>query len=435
MRRLIFLLTASDELTPANLAMACVLLLAFVVFVVARRGAVYPDFVPLYTGASCLIHGHDPYNWIAQQHQLVQVGGPSTGPEFWENFQIVYPPLTYVLLSPIALLRWPPATLLWLVLNVLVFATGAIAIIHASRPRFRWLAVLLVAAILATSNVLLALGQITLVDIGLLALACALILRNRLISGFVAMGLAVALKPQLGGLILAYFLFPRRTRSLAAGTLALLVLLSLGAGLWFSHRPQTSHWPAELRHNIAVGKAPGGSLHAGTLDPDGPNQTVSLQQLTESLSKDQTISAYMAWTIAAAIGALLLSNLVKMPAGYERDCMAIAALAMLTLLPVYHRLYDMRLVLLTVPALVLLVERRRGWGSAMVVLSTFLFFSTSLLSLRFIGERGREITAHHLAMQIFLGRQQALAVFLLALAYTAQCWWLRTTERAGPAPD
>jgi hypothetical protein len=424
MRRLIFLLTGSEELTVPNLSAAAALLLGFVLFIFPSRQAVYQDFIPLYAGAACLVHGHDPYSWLDQQQQLLQAGGPWTDTGYWNDFPIAYPPLTYVLLSPAAVLDWPRATLLWRILNILVFGFGSVAVIHATRPRFRWLAVLIVAAILATSNLLLALGQITLLDIGLLALGIALLLCNRWRPGFALLGLAVALKPQLGGLILAYFLLSRRTRWPAAATLSLLVLIGAIAGLWFSHHPQTAHWSAELRRNITAGTAAGGPMDSHLLDKNGVNQMLSLQQLTRSFSEDRTVSNAIVWVIAGLTGTWLLVSLFRIPDGYERDCFAIAAFAMLTLTPVYHRLYDMRLVLLTVPALVLVMEWSRRWGTMLLVLSGFLFFSTSLLAMRFVGTRGREFAAHHLVLQILLGRQQVLAVILLALAYTMLCWRL-----------
>ncbi len=243
MQSLISLLKGSRESSLQSYFCAGLLLLGLACLLLARSPAagVKQDFIPLYGGARCVLHGCDPYSSADQQSQIVQAGGPWALADFWRAFSIVYPPLTYLLLSGIALLRWQHANLVWSALNFAAFSAGLAAIIQASPPKMRWLAAVIVTGIAATSSMLLAMGQLTLLVVGLLGLACALILRNRPKPGFLVMTLAVALKPQLGGLLLAYFLIKRKTRRWAVAALAALFLMNLAAG-----RPGPG-WFAKLR--------------------------------------------------------------------------------------------------------------------------------------------------------------------------------------------
>jgi hypothetical protein len=55
-------------------------------------------------------------------------------------------------------------------------------------------------------------------------------------------------------------------------------------------------------------------------------------------------------------------------ADHSLDLLSMAALAILTLLPVYHRSYDSRLLLLALPGTLVVLERRRIKGILLCVL-------------------------------------------------------------------
>ncbi len=112
---------------------------------------------------------------------------------------------------------------------------------------------------------------------------------------------------------------------------------------------------------------------------------LNLQVLTSLFSRNHSVVNVTAYMVAAAVGLWLLASLLKIKDGYDRDCLAIAALAMLSLTFLYHRLYDMRLVLLTVPALVLVAERSLRWGAALLTVTFFLLTSTSRITVQLIG--------------------------------------------------
>ncbi len=55
--------------------------------------------------------------------------------------------------------------------------------------------------------------------------------------------------------------------------------------------------------------------------------------------------------------------------------LALAALSILSLMPVYHRFYDTRLLLLTVPAVLIVFQKRRFLGATIAVVTALQVFS------------------------------------------------------------
>src|SRR5271156_977094 len=79
-----------------------------------RRAFLYSDdFVPVYTGARCLLHDCNPYDTLRLENQFFQAGGRTDELPPWEIDMPVYPPSTFLALSPLALLSYPQARLLW----------------------------------------------------------------------------------------------------------------------------------------------------------------------------------------------------------------------------------------------------------------------------------------------------------------------------------
>src|SRR6202021_3214782 len=62
------------------------------------------DFVPVYTGARCLLHGCNPYDTSQLEQQFYQAGGHAGELPSWLIDVPVYPPSTFLVLSLLALL-------------------------------------------------------------------------------------------------------------------------------------------------------------------------------------------------------------------------------------------------------------------------------------------------------------------------------------------
>ena len=106
------------------------------------------DFVPVYTGARCLLYGCNPYDTKQLEQQFFAGSGRPTELPSWEIDMPVYPPSTFLTLSPKALLRFPVARLLWFLLNGCLFVTSAGLILSLCTGPHRWLATTLASFIL-----------------------------------------------------------------------------------------------------------------------------------------------------------------------------------------------------------------------------------------------------------------------------------------------
>ena len=157
------------------------------------------DFVPVYDGARCMLHGCNPYG---------------TG-------VLLYPPSTLLALSPLALFRSPVAWLLWFLLNGGLFVTAVVLVVSLCPSRHRWLATALGAVLLAGSSQLLILAQPSAFAVSLVVIGVFLFLRGRsLFFGAVLLMFSLAVKPQIGGLIVLYLFWRgihRRYAALAIG--------------------------------------------------------------------------------------------------------------------------------------------------------------------------------------------------------------------------
>ena len=116
------------------------------------------DFVPVYAGARCLLHGCNPYDTTQLEQQFFRAGGRAGELPSWAIDVPVYPPSTFLALSPLAWLRFPTARLFWFLLNGCLFVTSTALILSLCPPSHRWLATALGSLFLLSSGILLVLG-------------------------------------------------------------------------------------------------------------------------------------------------------------------------------------------------------------------------------------------------------------------------------------
>jgi len=376
------------------------------------------DFVPVYTGARCLLHGCDPYQTSQLEQQFFQGGGHPAELPSWDIDVPVYPPSTFLVLSPLALLPYPAARLLWFLLNACLFITSAALIVSLCPRSHRWPATALVSIVLATSGILLVLGQPGILAISLVIMGSYFFLRGRLLPlGALLLMLSLAVKPQIGGLIVLYLLLQRihwRYAFLAmAGALALL----LSAGLILHQRPRSADWFSTLRTNLSATQSPGGSA-----DPRPANQQaigdINLQALTSIFSTDARRFNPIAYAIFVALLATWISALLRAHASPDIHFLAIAALSVLSLTPVYHRFYDTRLLLLSIPAVVIIFQKRRWLGAVIAVLTVLAVISVQYRVQDYLLQHAQfESVLRNKLLFILLLRQQNLELLILFCLY------------------
>ncbi len=411
------------------------------------------DFKPVYASTLCLMQGCDPYDSAQIEQVYLRHGGDPTDLRPFRPYNANYPPSALFLTIPLALLPFRLAQAVWLIFGMLLFSIAALctadlctlapcastlwtwdpspadsshsgpspAAPSLASPPAGWpvlAAQAILAAFVASSTILVMLGQPAMYSISLVVIAAWSFLRRRSVAlGVLAFALSLTLKPHVGALIWLFFLLsftpgssappsPRvapaspgepaahsvSRRRLALYTLAVTLLLMAPGVLLAYHHPASSHWPQELRHNLVEIASPGQASNPGPTN-DEVGSIASLQALFalwHSSPRFYNLAAYatflplfLAWLylLLRRSGSSVSRRNQTCGAISAADLMALAAAAALSFLPIYHRQYDTRLLLLIFPAVAWLASRYRWLGSAALALSAL---ATLTLSHQFV---------------------------------------------------
>ena len=352
-------------MTKARLDGLYLVLLGSVAFlllgVALERSAPAPlaDFKALYYPSRCLIQHHDPYMESEVRRIYEAEGGnrpldsAKTGQIATEN---VYPPSALFFMAPFAMLPWGPVHILWIALTAGSFVLASLLIWNLGANYAPIVSGVLIGFLLANSESLLITGNAAGIAISLCVVAVWCFLRERFVPvGIACLAVSLALKPHEAGLVWLYFLLaPGVFRKRALQTLAVTTAISLLAVLWVGHvAPQ---WMQEWHSNVAAF-----SVHGGVNDP-GPASTgghgldmlVSLQTAISVLWDDPRFYNLVSYLICAPLVLAWGFITLRSRPSTRRAWLALAAITALSMLPVYHRQVDARLLLLTVPACAML---------------------------------------------------------------------------------
>lgn len=396
------------------------------------------DYKAVYIGARCLLQHCDPYN----RDQLLQTyfdeGGvqlppPSSG---HENYYLVaeqlYPPSAEVFFAPFALFNWPVSYSLWVgvtfvLLTTCAFLIWTVASGYSPDPPFY-----LTAIILANSGIILAGANPAGVAVSLCIIGTWCLVENRLtVVGVFFLAGSMAIKPHdtlfiWGALLLA----GGALRKKAIQSFAILAVVVVISSVWFFQ--VSPNWMLELQRNI-VGYSTGGTRN----DPAGVTAQgmVNLQPLFALIHNEPRFYNFAAYAIWGVLFAVWVVVTLRARRAKKGIWLGIAAMACLTLLPVYHRHYDAKVLILTLPACAALWEE--GGLTAWVALSltSFGIFVTSDLPSAAMETIAPPYppTGNALSKLFFLllGRPPGLVICCLAAFYV----WAYARHASSTAPD
>jgi len=349
------------------------------------------DFRVLYQPARALIQQRDPYNQ-REVLRISQAEGRSRPSDTDEDRQVatqcMYPPTAFSFTVPFALLPWNPARILWMTLTMGSFIFASYLLWTLGADYSPVLAGLLAGFLLANSEMLVMTGNMAGIAISLCVVAVWCFLRDRyVVWGVLCLAVSLATKPHDTGLVWLYFLLAGGVyRKRALQSLLAMLAFSLPAVLWVWH--VAPGWLQEMHTNILAF-----SVHGGMNDPGmqssgahGLGKLVSLQAIFGVFWNDPRIYDPASYLTFAPLLLVWAFYTFKSPRSPARTWFAIAAIAALSMLPVYHRQQDTRLLLLTVPACAMLWAEGglTGW-LAVLVTSTGLLFTGDLPWAVFLG--------------------------------------------------
>jgi hypothetical protein len=257
-------------------------------------------------------------------------------------------------LLPWALLPWHEGHLFWLLAIALSLTGAAICAADLCRPYASSVVVLGLGAFLATGTPLMMFGQPGGVAIGTCGVALWCLLKQRYLRvGVVLFAFSLVVKPQIGGLLLLSLLANPKYRRRAGQILLTTVALAAPGLIWATLNPASRHWFSSLTTNVAdIARNGNDAMNGEAIF------YTQLQALFSLYSKSRLQYNLAAWIVVGGLCAALFYAIRAGAPSLERDLSVLATIAPLTLLPIYHRSYDVRLILLSFPAIAISMQRR-----------------------------------------------------------------------------
>ena len=318
------------------------------------------DFGDLYYGARCALHRQDPYD-PSRMLQVFQAEGGTFMPDSATTkidriviTRVVYLPTGLFCAIPFALLPWWIAQNVWMILTAALLVIAALLVrdLGAGEAPLLWAS--LAGCMLFQSSLIA--GNVAGIAVGFCTIAVWCFLKERYAwAGVLLLAASLVIKPHDSGFVWLYFLLAGGTmRKRALQTLAVTAVLALCSVLWL--QPISPHWMSELHHNISF------ETTRGSIDDPGPTglsspgiaESINLQAVLSFFRDDPNFYNPASFLICGVLifvwGLKTWRNRFSM----ESARLALAAIAALSLLPVYHRPYDAALLLLALPACAML---------------------------------------------------------------------------------
>ena len=207
-----------------------------------------------------------------------------------------------------------------------------------------------------------------------------------MLAGVICMALSLAIKPHDSGFVWLYFLLAGGLyRKRALQTFAVTAALGLSAILWVSH--VAPNWMQDRHNNFAI------SAHGGINDP-GPTSSVGFHNLDPVIDLQSVISVFrddprvynsISYLICGALVLLWVIATLKFRFSRDKAWLALAAIVPFTMLITYHRPWDAKLLLLTVPACAMLWAEGGLIGWLAVLINTAGIAITGDIPLAILG--------------------------------------------------
>lgn len=342
------------------------------------------DLRTYYYSARCMLQKSDPYS-SAEVMRVYHAEEKERPVDSLKNQLVItryiYLPPAFAFTAPIALLPFEICKVLWMFLNASCLILAAYLTWDLAAAYSPILSGALIGFLMANSELVLVTGNVVGVAIGLCLVGvwCVVKQRHELI-GVACFAVSLILKPHDSGLVWLFFLLAGGAyRKRALQTLGVTALISLATLLWVNSI--APHWTHELRSNMAEL-----SVHGGVTDP-GPSSSgahaLAMQinlQTAVSMFRDQP-SFYnpICYLICGVVLLFWCVKVVRSKPSEKVTWIAFASVVSLTMLPVYHRQADAKLLLLTIPACAMLwAAKGRMANLALAVVAGGVIFTAEI---------------------------------------------------------
>ncbi len=351
-------------------------------------------------------------------------GGRAGDHPSWSWEPPVYPPSALIEMLPISFLPFQVARIVWYALTALSSCGALLILTRFFSPRYRPWAVLLAAYTIASEAFASGLysGQLSGIAVSLAFIAYWFFFRGRSNLGVVCLGLSLGMKPQLAGLIFIVLLFDPQRRWLAikSGIVAA-ALLAIGIG-WLSLEPASTHWHENYHAQVESSLSPGAVNDPSAASAFAANFT-NLQSASSLFIDSRVRNNQLAYALGGVLFLAWLYLAIKTAGIAQRreevQAIALAAILCIGLLPVYHRHYDLVVLIFSFEALFLLLRKSRlGWP--VLICTLFLLLPQQALSRWQSLAYGKYFSLNKLSFRLRLllfQRDRSLVLVALAIVY------------------
>jgi hypothetical protein len=336
------------------------------------------DFKAVYYGARCLIQHSDPYKESEFLRVYQAEGGQfPSDPTILRLFRRAVPvcinlPTSFFLIAPLAMLAWGTAHVLWFFLLAGSFILAAFLMWELAENHAPGLSLFLICIVLANGEVLFSSGNLAGLAVSLCLVAVWCFFKNRFVpAGILCLAVSLAIKPHDAGFIWLYFLLAGGVyRKRALQTVLVIAVLCAPAILWVSH--VAPNWMPELHTNLSATSARGDLSDPGptSITMNYADRVIDLQTVISVFRDDPRIYNPASYLICGALLLVGAVHTLRSRFSQRSAWLALAAIAALSMLPIYHREYDAKLLLLTVPACALLWAEGGRIGRVALLVNT-----------------------------------------------------------------
>ena len=422
-------------MTRARLDGLYLLLLGFALFVFigvyteCTQPGIAGDFRGVYFGTRCLIEHGDPYQLKVLQGIYLRGGGKlSQDPDKIRASVApnIYLPSAFILVIPLALLPWGPASASWIALTAASFILAAFLIWNLGARYAPVISGGLIGLWLATTEVVFGNGNPAGIVVGLCVISVWCFLEERfVVAGVICLAVSLAIKPQDAGLVWLYFLLAGGVyRKRALQTLALVLAIGLAGALWVWQ--VAPHWIQEWQSNLATISTHGALDDPATAGISGHivQAMIDLPTVVSVFLSDPHIYAPISHLISATLLLLWLVATLRSRPSQTMTWLALAAVATLSMLVSYHRAYDAKLLLLIVPACAILWARGGLSARIALLVSTLGIVLTGEIpvALLVIRSRNLHLSTASLAGQLSTVIQTRPATLILLVMCIFYLW-------------
>ena len=396
----------------------------------ASSGGGMADFKAVYYGARCVQQGTDPYRPADFMRVYEASGGKlPSDPATNAAFRVAVPfcinlPTSLLLLLPFAILPWNLAHYAWMVLEATGLVVAGFLALDMAGDHAHRVSLFFVCLILANCEIMLASGNLAVLAVSFSVIAIWCLEKAKFVwLGLCLLSIALAVKPHDAGLVWLCLLMSRGFfRRSALKSLILVLSLAFCSVFWIWH--VGPHWATELHSNLLLTSGRGDLNDPGpsSLTGNALTMILDLQSVLSFFRDDPSFYNPVTYMICGSI--LLLWMIVTMKArGAIKDIsFGLACVVPLSMLITYHRSYDAKLLLLTIPACAALWKEGGvlKWLAFLVNGITFLLCGDITLSLLLVLEAKLHIALNGWTgtlVKVLMERPIPLALLTMAIFY------------------